>query len=55
MAEISVDKVAFPRDTNFLVFYPGIFLAKLAKLCSSEGMRLLAKSLIFKPPGGYLL
>ena len=55
MAEISVERVASPKVTNFRVLNPGTFLAKLAKLCSSKGMRLFSKSLIFEPPGGYLL
>ena len=55
VAEISVDRGASPKVTNYRVFNPGTILAKLAKLWSSEGKRLLAKSLLFEPPGGYLL
>ena len=51
MAEISADRVAIPKVTNFQVFNPGTFLAKFAKLRSSEVMKLLAKSFKSLPPG----
>jgi len=55
VAEISVDRVAPFKVTNFRILNPGKFLAKLAKLRSSEVMSLLDKSIMFEPPGGYLL
>ena len=55
MAEISVDRVAPFKVTNFRILNPGKFLAKLAKLRSSEVMSLLDKIIMFEPIGGYLL
>ena len=55
VAEISVSRVAPPKVIIFQVFNPGKIHAKLAKLWSSEEVRLLNKSLTFDPPGGDLL
>ena len=55
VAEISGGRVALHKITIFRVFNPETFLEKLAKLWSSDEVRLLAKSLTLYPSGDYLV
>ena len=55
VADICATRGAPPMIQSFRFFNPGTFLGKLVKLRSSEIKRLLNKSLLFAPPGDYLL
>ena len=55
VAEISAARGAPPKITTFQDFNPRAIPRTLAKLWSSGYKKLLAKSLSFDPPGGYLL